>query len=261
MLPVNQWYPDLGFSDAGVTNTFTQDSNNVISRISQCLPAGLPKLILPRESRSDHVTPLPSIVTRKYRKCLRPVRPSMIWPLCVSLTPTPSSTAPLSLLFMTPPCFRSSKAPSSPQGLCTGCSLAYNGPPPNFPVTGFFLPFIPKYRLLRGRHHPKKPTNLVMLLHLSASLSSWRWSRLDIFLFICFVQRRQWQATPVLLPGDSQGRGSLVGCRRWGRTESGTTEAPQQQQHRLCLGGGFVTDVCHPYFYPIKAGTQLDPCT
>ena len=27
------------------------------------------------------------------------------------------------------------------------------------------------------------------------------------------------------LPGESQGRGSLVGCCQWGRTESGTTEA------------------------------------
>ena len=27
------------------------------------------------------------------------------------------------------------------------------------------------------------------------------------------------------LPGESQGRGSLVGCRLWGRTESDTTEA------------------------------------
>ena len=31
--------------------------------------------------------------------------------------------------------------------------------------------------------------------------------------------------TPVLLPGESQGRGSLVGCRLWGRTESDMTEA------------------------------------
>ena len=28
----------------------------------------------------------------------------------------------------------------------------------------------------------------------------------------------------VLLPGESQGRGSLVGCRLWGHTESDTTE-------------------------------------
>ena len=31
--------------------------------------------------------------------------------------------------------------------------------------------------------------------------------------------------TPVFLPGESQGRGSLVGCCLWGRTELDTTEA------------------------------------
>ena len=36
--------------------------------------------------------------------------------------------------------------------------------------------------------------------------------------------RRKWQPTPVLLPGESQGRGSLVGFRLWGRTESDMTE-------------------------------------
>ena len=36
--------------------------------------------------------------------------------------------------------------------------------------------------------------------------------------------RRKWQATPVFLPGESQGRGSLVSCCLWGRTESDTTE-------------------------------------
>ena len=30
--------------------------------------------------------------------------------------------------------------------------------------------------------------------------------------------RRKWQPTPVFLPGESQGRGSLVGCRLWGHT-------------------------------------------
>ena len=33
------------------------------------------------------------------------------------------------------------------------------------------------------------------------------------------------QPTPVFLPGESQGRGSLVGCCLWGRTELDTTEA------------------------------------
>ena len=37
--------------------------------------------------------------------------------------------------------------------------------------------------------------------------------------------RRKRQPTPVFLTGESQGQGSLVGCRLWGRTESDTTEA------------------------------------
>ena len=36
--------------------------------------------------------------------------------------------------------------------------------------------------------------------------------------------RRKWQPTPVFLPGESQGRGSLLGCRLCGRTESDTTK-------------------------------------
>ena len=31
--------------------------------------------------------------------------------------------------------------------------------------------------------------------------------------------------SPVFLPGESQGQGSLVGCRLWGCTESDMTEA------------------------------------
>ena len=47
-------------------------------------------------------------------------------------------------------------------------------------------------------------------------------SSLSLFTFMHW--RRKWQPTPVCLPGESQGRGSLVGCRLWGRTESDTTE-------------------------------------
>ena len=36
--------------------------------------------------------------------------------------------------------------------------------------------------------------------------------------------RRQWQPTPVPLPGESHGRRSLVGCSPWGREQSDTTE-------------------------------------
>ena len=45
---------------------------------------------------------------------------------------------------------------------------------------------------------------------------------LSLFTFLHW--RRKWQPTPVFLPGESQGRGSLVGCHLWGRTESDTTE-------------------------------------
>ena len=36
----------------------------------------------------------------------------------------------------------------------------------------------------------------------------------------------------VFLPGETQGWGSLVGCRLWGRTGSDTTEVTQQQQQQ-----------------------------
>ena len=49
-------------------------------------------------------------------------------------------------------------------------------------------------------------------------------TRLSDFTITFLHWRRKWQPTPVFLPGESQGRGSLVGCRLWGRTESDTTE-------------------------------------
>ena len=50
------------------------------------------------------------------------------------------------------------------------------------------------------------------------------WTRLSDFTFTFHYWRRKWQPTPVFLPGESQGRGSLVGCRLWGGTELDTTE-------------------------------------
>ena len=47
----------------------------------------------------------------------------------------------------------------------------------------------------------------------------------SLSLFTFMHWRRKWQPTPVFLPGESQGRGSLLGCRLWGRTELDTTEA------------------------------------
>ena len=51
-------------------------------------------------------------------------------------------------------------------------------------------------------------------------------SETSLSLFIFMHWRRKWQPTPVFLPGESQGQGSLMGCCcLWGHTESDTTEA------------------------------------
>ena len=49
-----------------------------------------------------------------------------------------------------------------------------------------------------------------------------RATSLSLFTFMRW--RRKWQPTPVFLPRESQGPGSLVGCRLWGRTELDMTE-------------------------------------
>ena len=46
----------------------------------------------------------------------------------------------------------------------------------------------------------------------------------SLSLFTFMHWRRTWQPTPVFLPGESQGWRGLVCCRRWGCTESDTTE-------------------------------------
>ena len=47
----------------------------------------------------------------------------------------------------------------------------------------------------------------------------------SLSLFTFMHWRRKWQPTPVFLPGESQGRGSLVGCHLWGRAGLDTTGA------------------------------------
>ena len=51
-------------------------------------------------------------------------------------------------------------------------------------------------------------------------------------------QRRQWQPTPVLLPGKSHGRRSLVDCSPWGLEESDTTERLHFHFSLSCIGEG-----------------------
>ena len=45
------------------------------------------------------------------------------------------------------------------------------------------------------------------------------------FIFHFHALEKEWQPTPVFLPGESQGQGSLVGCHLWCRTELDMTKA------------------------------------
>ena len=60
-------------------------------------------------------------------------------------------------------------------------------------------------------------------------------------LFTFMHWRRKWQPTPVFLPGESQGRRSLVGYHLWGRTESDTTEVTSQQEQQWILKAWFLS--------------------
>ena len=51
-------------------------------------------------------------------------------------------------------------------------------------------------------------------------VGDWGWH-----VYTTMYRRRQWHPTPVLLPGESQGRWSLMDCCLWGRTKLDTTEA------------------------------------
>ena len=87
-------------------------------------------------------------------------------------------------------------------------------------------------------------------------------TRLSDFTFTFHFHdwRRKWQPTPVFLPEESQGRGSLEGCGLWGRTESDTTEATQKQQQvikqflKLLIKKKFNKNSAHHYYLDCTTG-------
>ena len=56
-----------------------------------------------------------------------------------------------------------------------------------------------------------------VLMHVNYTSNFKNKVRYPLVSFSGFFQRRQWQPTPVLLPGKSHGWRSLVGCSPWGR--------------------------------------------
>ena len=58
------------------------------------------------------------------------------------------------------------------------------------------------------------------------------------YLYTVFCRRRQWQPTPVPLPGKSHGWSSLIGCSPWGFEELDTTERLHFHFSLSCIGEG-----------------------
>ena len=73
-------------------------------------------------------------------------------------------------------------------------------------------------------------------------------ARLSDFTFTFMHWRRKWQPTPVFLPGESQGRESLVGCRLWGHTELDMTE------DLAAAAGGMATWIPKPAPNTVNGG-------
>ena len=109
----------------------------------------------------------------------------------------------------------------------------------------------PTQTLLDTHSPPWQPPQGLALLHgvgplhsslyLSTSqkhLSLWPSPKVTSIKNFQWLWRRQWHPTPVLLPGKSHGRRSLVGCSPWGHEESDTTEQLHFHFSLSCIGEG-----------------------
>ena len=59
--------------------------------------------------------------------------------------------------------------------------------------------------------------------------------QLHFHFSLSFIGEGNGKPTPVFLPGESQGRGSLVGCSPWGRTELDMTEVTAAAASNIAL--------------------------
>ena len=81
-----------------------------------------------------------------------------------------------------------------------------------------------------------------------------------IWVISSFERRRQWHPTPVLLPGKSHGRRSLVGCSPWGCKESDTTKQLSILMHSLKTAATAKSlQSCPTLCDPIDGSSQGSP--
>ena len=80
-----------------------------------------------------------------------------------------------------------------------------------------FLEIMSTFLLMANYCHPALPLQDSMILTDTKEYRS-------LAVSLIKISSLQWHPTPVLLPGKSHGRRSLVGCGPWGRQESDTTE-------------------------------------
>ena len=115
--------------------------------------------------------------------------------------------------------FHSKKGKTNAEVRCrpTFKLMSWSFKTPHF-ILGFLLPSFYKYI-----REPLERENYEVLLFRNDYESFWR---------------RQWHPTPVLLPGKSHGRRSLVGCNPWGCKESDTTERLHFHFSLSCIGEG-----------------------
>ena len=94
----------------------------------------------------------------------------------------------------------------------------------------------------------------------TVGLSFWETAEVLYAVVVTIWQRRHWWPTPVLLPGKSHGRRSLIGCSPWGRRESDRTKRLHFHFSLLCIGEGNGNPTqCSWLENPRDGGAWWDP--
>ena len=107
---------------------------------------------------------------------------------------------------------------------------------PNFTYKNSSLKITGEFRSVNRSQ--ATPSPYVVLSLLQTLMFGFIWPPCASGIWCTCIWRRQWHPTPVLLPGKSHGRRSLVGGSPWGRTDSDTTERLPFHFSLSCIGEG-----------------------